>query len=135
LDLLLQFGAQVLGLRDIDLVDGDEDNLVGEEGADTLEERNLRQARVSISVHRQRRAPKTYLCGHRITTLFTEIHKVEDGGSQMSNCCNRLPVVQVNMRIKRKRENCQYDVHFNGVHLLERVIQNSRGINSAKPKI
>ena len=95
LELLLVLRLQIFGTADIDLVDNDVHNLVGEEGLDAVE--------------------KLDLVTDRVSTLLGKIHEVENGGAEMGNSGDRL--------------------HFNGVHLLERVVQNSRGINGLETKV
>ena len=58
---------------------------------------------------------KLDLIADGISTLLGKIHEVEDSGPQVSNSGDRL--------------------HFNGVHLLQRVVQNSGGINGLETEV
>lgn len=95
LQLLLVLGLQVLRTADINLVNDNEHNLVGEQGLNAVE--------------------KLDLIADGVSTLLGKIHEVENSGPQVSNSGDRL--------------------HFNCVHLLERVVQNSGGINSLETEV
>ena len=55
------------------------------------------------------------LVGNRVSTLLRQIHEVKNGGTKVSNGGDRL--------------------HFNSVHLLQRMVENSRRINGLEPQV
>lgn len=58
---------------------------------------------------------QTYLSLNSVTTLFGKVHEIEDSTSQVRKSSDGL--------------------HFNGVHLLERVVKNTRGINDLPSEV
>lgn len=58
---------------------------------------------------------QTHLRLDSVTTLFTQVHKVHDSTSQVCQSGNRL--------------------HFNRVHLLERVVQDSRSVDNLPSEV
>ena len=88
-------GGEILRSDQVDLVDDDEDEFVGEQGSDAGEEMNLG--------------------GDGVAAVLGEIHEVEDGGAQVGDGGDGL--------------------HLDGVHLLERVIEETGGVDGLKAKV
>ena len=95
LELGLGLLVEILRPGHVDLVDDDEDQLVGEERLDALEELHLGL--------------------HGVPTLFGQVHEVEDGGAEMGDGGDGL--------------------HLDGIHLLERVVEDSRGVNGLESEV
>lgn len=58
---------------------------------------------------------QTYLSLNSVATLFRKVHEVEDGTSEVRKSSDGL--------------------HFNGVHLLERVVKDTRGVNDLPSEV
>lgn len=95
---------------DVDLVNDEDGGLVLEKGLDRVEELALQNNQYMAYERKQ-----AYLSLNSVTTLFGKVHEVKDSTSQVGKSSDGL--------------------HFNGVHLLERMVKDTRGVNDLPSEV
>lgn len=110
-DIRSVFLGKVGKSDNVDLVNDEDGGLILEKGLDRVEELALQDNKYDMTYEKN----QTYLSLNSVATLFRKVHEVEDGTSEVRKSSDGL--------------------HFNGVHLLERVVKDTRGVNDLPSEV